>query len=186
MAISIYHTHRHIKIRNDLYVIPVVDRLISVIPRTCRSSKETIFHKSLSAVYDLVSTRWNAAVIRPDLSVPTLPGCLPSHRPACSFSWMQLMLNWSKLQFPVLNPCSMARYAVTELVESEREYVRDLKKLLDSYYKRLGRRSTPSVLKDKRDLIFSNINDIMDFHTEWVVARIETVADSAHEFSIHT
>ena len=60
----------------------------------------------------------------------------------------------------------LKRYAVTELVESEREYVRDLKKLLDSYYKRLGRRSTPAVLKDKRDLIFSNVSDIMDFHNE--------------------
>ncbi|XP_070188406.1 obscurin-like isoform X2 [Littorina saxatilis] len=66
-----------------------------------------------------------------------------------------------------------AKYAVTELVESEREYTRDLKKVIDSYYKRLSRRSTPSVLKDKRDLIFSNLNDIMDFHTDVFLKILE-------------
>lgn len=59
------------------------------------------------------------------------------------------------------------RYAVTELLESEREYVRDLQQLLDSYYKKLGRRTTPAVLRDKRDLIFSNLSDILDFHREY-------------------
>ncbi|KAL8623451.1 hypothetical protein ACOMHN_061964 [Nucella lapillus] len=66
------------------------------------------------------------------------------------------------------------RYAITELVESEREYVRDLQKLLDSYYPRLGRRATPSELKEKRDLIFSNINDILDFHKDVFLKILET------------
>nr|KAG5697851.1 hypothetical protein BaRGS_017108 [Batillaria attramentaria] len=78
------------------------------------------------------------------------------------------------------------RYAVTELVESEREYVRELQKVMDSYYKRIGRRSgTPAVLKDKRDLIFSNISDILDFHKdvflrvmEASVANPGTIGDS--------
>ncbi|XP_076459478.1 uncharacterized protein LOC143292788 isoform X2 [Babylonia areolata] len=67
-------------------------------------------------------------------------------------------------------------YAIAELIESEREYVRDLQKLVDSYYPRLGRRSTPSVLKDKRDLIFSNMSDIMDFHNDVFLRILETSA----------
>jgi hypothetical protein len=63
-------------------------------------------------------------------------------------------------------PCLVFRYAVTELVESEREYVRDLSKMIESYHKKLGRRATPAVLRDKRDLIFSNSQDLLNFHQE--------------------
>lgn len=58
------------------------------------------------------------------------------------------------------------RYAVTELLETEREYIRHLDHLITDYCQRLGEKDTPEVLKNKKDVIFANVKQIHKFHDE--------------------
>ncbi|GAB1597543.1 obscurin-like [Argonauta hians] len=56
------------------------------------------------------------------------------------------------------------RYALTDILESEREYLHELETLIDTFYDEMSKPDVPSHIKDKKDVIFGNIKDIYDFH----------------------
>ena len=55
------------------------------------------------------------------------------------------------------------RYALTDLLETEREYIKELKQLLDNFYDQMNRPDVPACLKDKKDVIFGISNKFMIF-----------------------
>ena len=57
------------------------------------------------------------------------------------------------------------RYAIKDLWESEKEYVRDLTFVMDNYFK-VFEGSVPDELSGKRDLLFSTYPEIFNFHNE--------------------
>jgi hypothetical protein len=61
------------------------------------------------------------------------------------------------------------RYALKDLWESEREYVRDLTTVMESYFKALEGQ-VPAELAGKRDVIFTTFPEISSFHNELVVS----------------
>ena len=63
-----------------------------------------------------------------------------------------------------LSPFSSARYAFADILESERSYVSDLQRIIEIYLYELTRQECPWFVKDKKDLLFSNIEDIFAFH----------------------
>lgn len=59
---------------------------------------------------------------------------------------------------------SSARYAFADILESERSYVSDLQRIIEIYLYELTRQECPWFVKEKKDLLFSNIEDIFAFH----------------------
>ena len=55
------------------------------------------------------------------------------------------------------------RYALNDLWESERDYIRDLKFCLDTYYVMFDG-VLPEELEGKKDFVFANYKDIHGFH----------------------
>jgi hypothetical protein len=58
----------------------------------------------------------------------------------------------------------MIRYAFADILESERSYVADLQRIIEIYLYELTRQECPWFVKEKKDLLFSNIEDIFAFH----------------------
>nr|CAD7409926.1 unnamed protein product [Timema cristinae] len=59
---------------------------------------------------------------------------------------------------------SLGIAAVRELVETEEEFGRDLQHVVECYQKPLDNTSVPHVVRENRDVIFSNFKQIADFH----------------------
>lgn len=57
-----------------------------------------------------------------------------------------------------------SRYVLNELVETERDYVRDLTSVVDGYIANLSSMELPEDLQGKDKIIFANIAQICDFH----------------------
>ncbi|CAF0827406.1 unnamed protein product, partial [Didymodactylos carnosus] len=56
------------------------------------------------------------------------------------------------------------RYVFADIVESERQYVSDLEKIIEIYLSELTRQGCPWFIKEKKDVLFSNIENIFAFH----------------------
>lgn len=56
------------------------------------------------------------------------------------------------------------RYVLMELVETERDYVKDLSSVVDGYMANLQTMELPENLVGKDKIIFANIAQILDFH----------------------
>ncbi|CAF0822074.1 unnamed protein product, partial [Didymodactylos carnosus] len=56
------------------------------------------------------------------------------------------------------------RYVFADIVESERQYVSDLQKIIEIYLYELTRQECPWFIKENKDVLFSNIEDIFAFH----------------------
>lgn len=60
-------------------------------------------------------------------------------------------------------------YVVKEMEETEREYIRDLKMLVETYmdYITSHREMVPEIVSANVDTVFSNIVDILKFHDRY-------------------
>ncbi|KAH7719015.1 RhoGEF domain containing protein [Aphelenchoides avenae] len=64
-------------------------------------------------------------------------------------------------------------YVLNELVETERDYVRDLTSVVDGYIVNLSSMELPEDLRGKDKIIFANIAQICDFHKSIFLKEIE-------------
>lgn len=55
-----------------------------------------------------------------------------------------------------------------ELVETEEEFGRDLQLVVERYLKPLDNPDVPRVVRDNKDIIFTNLKQIADFHNTYV------------------
>lgn len=58
------------------------------------------------------------------------------------------------------------RYVLKEMEETEREYIKDLKLLVESFVKPITSQpeTVPGCVTDAADVLFSNIQEILKFH----------------------
>ncbi|KAI6203627.1 hypothetical protein M3Y94_00578900 [Aphelenchoides besseyi] len=97
------------------------------------------------------------------------------------------------------NPEDLARlkrqYVLTELVETERDYVKDLTSVVDGYIANLESMELPEDLQGKDKIIFANISQILDFHRTTFIKEIEKCLENyeaagnafvKHERRLHT
>lgn len=57
---------------------------------------------------------------------------------------------------------------VKELVETEEEFGRDLQQVVERYLKPLDNPDVPRAVRDNKDIIFTNLKQIADFHNTYV------------------
>ncbi|XP_042151367.1 triple functional domain protein isoform X2 [Oncorhynchus tshawytscha] len=64
-------------------------------------------------------------------------------------------------------------YVLLELVETERDYVRDLGLVVESYMTRMKEEGVPDDMKGKDKIVFGNINQIYDWHRDFFMGELE-------------
>uniref|UniRef100_A0A914BWV5 Uncharacterized protein n=1 Tax=Acrobeloides nanus TaxID=290746 RepID=A0A914BWV5_9BILA len=85
--------------------------------------------------------------------------------------------NGSPVGAPEKSPEETARmkrqYVLMELVETERDYVKDLTSVVEGYIANLNNMDLPEDLQGKDKIIFANIAQILDFHKTLFLKEIE-------------
>ncbi|XP_034177401.2 obscurin isoform X2 [Osmia lignaria lignaria] len=66
---------------------------------------------------------------------------------------------------------------VKELVETEEEFGRDLQLVVERYLKPLDNPDVPRVVRDNKDIIFTNLKQIADFHNTVLIEGVKYYAD---------
>uniref|UniRef100_A0A8C8FVM3 DH domain-containing protein n=1 Tax=Oncorhynchus tshawytscha TaxID=74940 RepID=A0A8C8FVM3_ONCTS len=68
---------------------------------------------------------------------------------------------------------SLCSYVLLELVETERDYVRDLGVVVGGYMTRMKEEGVPDDMKGKDKIIFGNIHQIYDWHRDFFMGELE-------------
>ncbi|RNA17973.1 muscle M-line assembly unc-89-like, partial [Brachionus plicatilis] len=70
-------------------------------------------------------------------------------------------------------------YSFAELIDMENRYVRDLQFVIENYLHELSKADCPKLIKEKREFIFLNLEDIFAFHKVLFLTQLlETDGDS--------
>ncbi|XP_078124448.1 triple functional domain protein isoform X1 [Sander vitreus] len=64
-------------------------------------------------------------------------------------------------------------YILLELVETERDYVRDLGLVVEGYMSRMKEEGVPDDMKGKDKIVFGNIHQIYDWHKDFCLGELE-------------
>ncbi|XP_030003268.1 triple functional domain protein isoform X7 [Sphaeramia orbicularis] len=64
-------------------------------------------------------------------------------------------------------------YILLELVETERDYVRDLSLVVEGYMSRMKEEGVPDDMKGKDKIVFGNIHQIYDWHKDFFLLELE-------------
>ncbi|XP_056142955.1 triple functional domain protein [Lampris incognitus] len=64
-------------------------------------------------------------------------------------------------------------YILLELVETERDYVRDLGSVVEGYMSRMKEEGVPDDMRGKDKIVFGNIHQIYDWHKDFFLAELE-------------
>ncbi|XP_068612798.1 triple functional domain protein [Brachionichthys hirsutus] len=68
-------------------------------------------------------------------------------------------------------------YVHLELVETERDYVRDLGSVVEGYMSRMKEEGVPDDMKGKYKIVFGNIHQIYDWHKDFFLGELEKCLD---------
>ncbi|XP_077160883.1 pleckstrin homology domain-containing family G member 4B isoform X2 [Paroedura picta] len=84
---------------------------------------------------------------------------------------------------------SKVHHIMDEMITTEREYVRSLGYIIDSYFPEMGRADLPQDLRGKRNIIFGNLEKLYDFHCRYFLKELERCAEvplrASHSFLRH-
>ncbi|XP_060637451.2 pleckstrin homology domain-containing family G member 4B isoform X3 [Anolis sagrei] len=72
---------------------------------------------------------------------------------------------------------SKLNHIMDEMIMTEREYVRSLGYIIDSYFPELERGDLPQDLRGKRNIIFGNLEKLYDFHCQYFLKELEHCVD---------
>ncbi|KAM4633832.1 triple functional domain protein [Polymixia lowei] len=64
-------------------------------------------------------------------------------------------------------------YVLLELVETERDYVRDLGSVVEGYMSRMKEEGVPDDMRGKDKIVFGNIHQIYDWHKDFFLSELE-------------
>ncbi|XP_037119268.1 triple functional domain protein-like isoform X3 [Syngnathus acus] len=64
-------------------------------------------------------------------------------------------------------------YILLDLVETERDYIRDLSQVVEGYMSRMKEEGVPDDMKGKDKIVFGNIHQIFDWHKDFFLAELE-------------
>jgi len=63
---------------------------------------------------------------------------------------------------------------VKELIETEEEFGKDIQLVVERYLKPLDNPGVPRAVRDNKEVIFTNLKQIADFHNTYVFTAIYT------------
>uniref|UniRef100_A0A3P8NU67 Kalirin RhoGEF kinase b n=1 Tax=Astatotilapia calliptera TaxID=8154 RepID=A0A3P8NU67_ASTCA len=68
---------------------------------------------------------------------------------------------------------SVCRFVVNEMVQSEKDYVKDLGVIVEGFMSRLEVRGIPEEMRGKDKIVFGNIQQIYDWHRDFFLVELE-------------
>uniref|UniRef100_A0A669BU95 Trio Rho guanine nucleotide exchange factor a n=1 Tax=Oreochromis niloticus TaxID=8128 RepID=A0A669BU95_ORENI len=77
------------------------------------------------------------------------------------------------LSLPSAFLLSCSSFILLELVETERDYVRDLGLVVEGYMSRMKEEGVPDDMKGKDKIVFGNIHQIYDWHKDFFLRELE-------------
>uniref|UniRef100_A0A0R3S0W9 DH domain-containing protein n=1 Tax=Elaeophora elaphi TaxID=1147741 RepID=A0A0R3S0W9_9BILA len=82
-------------------------------------------------------------------------------------------------------PTSLLNFAITELVNTEQTYVRELQSIVDFYIRPFEAPENEHLiaihLRNRSDILFGNIPDLLNFHSDYLLADFLTAGNSIIE-----
>ena len=69
--------------------------------------------------------------------------------------------------------CRNLALIMSEMIQTERDYVRSLQFVIENYLPELLREDVPQALRGKRNVIFGNIEQIHQFHNHYFLRALE-------------
>ncbi|XP_076827422.1 LOW QUALITY PROTEIN: triple functional domain protein [Brachyhypopomus gauderio] len=137
------------------------------------SSSETPSAAELvNAIEELVKSKMSLEERPVSLSVEqaesSSPSCNPSDTSLLSSSSPVDEMDERKAGF-----LKKRHYVLLELVETERDYVRDLGAVVEGYISRMREEGVPDDMKGKDKIVFGNIHQIYDWHKDFFLAELE-------------
>ncbi|KAL3855028.1 hypothetical protein ACJMK2_014258 [Sinanodonta woodiana] len=76
------------------------------------------------------------------------------------------------------------RYVMQELIETERDYVKDLGTVVEGYMKYMSENPMPDDMNGKDKIVFGNIHQIYDWHKETFQAELEKCEEDAERLGL--
>ncbi|KAK9972958.1 hypothetical protein ABG768_023712 [Culter alburnus] len=64
-------------------------------------------------------------------------------------------------------------FVLNEMVQTERDYVKDLGVIVEGFMKRIGEKGVPEDMTGKDKIVFGNIHQIYDWHKEFFLGELE-------------
>uniref|UniRef100_A0A671S2V6 non-specific serine/threonine protein kinase n=1 Tax=Sinocyclocheilus anshuiensis TaxID=1608454 RepID=A0A671S2V6_9TELE len=137
------------------------------------SSSETPSAAELvSAIEELVKSK---------MSLEDRPSSLPVERgdsssPSCNPSDNSLLSSSSPIDEMDERKTGILKrrhYVLLELVETERDYVRDLGAVVEGYMNRMREEGVPDDMKGKDKIVFGNIHQIYEWHKDFFLGELE-------------
>ncbi|XP_008436614.1 kalirin isoform X2 [Poecilia reticulata] len=68
-------------------------------------------------------------------------------------------------------------FVLNELIQTEKDYVKDLGIVVEGFMKRIEEKGVPEDMKGKEKIVFGNIHRIYDWHREFFVGELEKCVD---------
>ncbi|XP_043986931.1 kalirin isoform X4 [Gambusia affinis] len=68
-------------------------------------------------------------------------------------------------------------FVLNELIQTEKDYVKDLGIVVEGFIKRIEEKGVPEDMKGKEKIVFGNIHRIYDWHREFFVGELEKCVD---------
>ncbi|XP_026139913.1 triple functional domain protein isoform X2 [Carassius auratus] len=126
----------------------------------------------VSAIEELVKSKMSLEDRPSSLPVQrgdsTSPSCNPSDNSLLSSSSPIDEMDERKTGF-----LKRRHYVLLELVETERDYVRDLGAVVEGYMSRMKEEGVPDDMKGKDKIVFGNIHQIYDWHKDLFLGELE-------------
>ncbi|XP_035386505.1 triple functional domain protein isoform X2 [Electrophorus electricus] len=133
------------------------------------SSSETPSAAELvSAIEELVRSKMSLEDRPSSLSVEQVESSSPSCNSLLSSSSPADEMDERKAGF-----LKKRHYVLLEMVETERDYVRDLGAAVEGYMCRMREEGVPDDMKGKDKIVFGNIHQIYDWHKDFFLAELE-------------
>lgn len=137
------------------------------------SSSETPSAAELvSAIEELVKSKMSLEDRPSSLSVAQAD----SSSPSCNPSDNSLLSSFSpvdEMEERRTGFLKKRHYVLLELVETERDYVRDLGSVVEGYMSRMKEDGVPDDMKGKDKIVFGNIHQIFDWHKDFFLSELE-------------
>lgn len=70
---------------------------------------------------------------------------------------------------------------MTEMVDTEKDYVRALRYIIDNYLPEIVREDVPQSLRGKRNTVFGNIENIYEFHSQYFLSELEACKSNPYQ-----
>ncbi len=67
---------------------------------------------------------------------------------------------------------------MSEMIQTERDYVKSLQFVIDNYLPEMLRDDVPQALRGKRNVVFGNLEQIHQFHSQYFLKALERCENS--------